>query len=197
MPAIKDFIEIPITDDIIAISQWIAERRVLYEFPGHAPDSEQDQNHIQNIQNGTIAELITFDYFHEKLNSKFGKLPYNKRWKAVEGRLCLQNQIGVFDKGSDLIINKNTVDIKIYNVPVTKQRMMELNFLIAVRDMEKMPPADFYIQAFFTLDERIVVLAGYHKGLPKDIGYKFPTPGYFCPVPKLEPISDLVELLLN
>ena len=41
MVTIDDFIEIPFTDEIIKISSWIAERRVLYEYPGHAPDSER------------------------------------------------------------------------------------------------------------------------------------------------------------
>ena len=198
MVTIDDFIDIPFTDEIIRISRWIAERRVLYEFPGHAPDSEHDENHIINIQKGTIAELTTFDYFHRILEEKFGTLDSAARWKVVQDKLCLQNQIGGFDKGSDLIINKKTVDIKIYNTRVTKQRMMELNLFIAIRDMEVMPPADFYIQAFFTkTPNNIVVLAGYHEGLPEPIKYGIPTPAHFCPVPDLKPISDLVKLLLS
>ena len=184
MVTIDSFIEIPFTDGIIRISRWIAERRVLYEFPGHAPDSEHDENHIINIQKGTIAELTTFDYFHEILNNKYGALPYDERWRVVQDKLCLQNQIGGFDKGSDLIINKKTVDIKIYNTRVTKQRMMGLNLFVAIRDMEVMPPADFYIQAFFTQT-------------PEPIKYGIPTPAHFCPVPDLKPISELEELLLS
>ena len=198
MVTIDDFIEIPFTGEITRISRWIAERRVLYEFPGHAPDSEHDENHIINIQKGTIAELTTFDYFHEILNSEFGALDSEARWEVVKNKLCLQNQIGGFDKGSDLIINNKTVDIKIYNTRVTKQRMMTLNLLIARRNMEVMPPADFYIQAFFTkTPNNIVVLAGYHEGLPEPIKHGIPTPAHSCPVPNLKPISDLVELLLS
>ena len=199
MVTIDDFIEIPFTDEIIKISRWIAERRVLYEYPGHAPDSERDENHIINIQKGTIAELTTFDYFHKILEREFGALDPEARWKVVQDKLCLQNQIGGFDKGSDLIINKKTVDIKIYNTRVTKQRMMGLNLFIAIRDMEVMPPADFYIQSFFTqTPNNVVVLAGYHEGLPVPTKYNnIPTPAHFCPVPDLKPISELVELLLD
>ena len=33
MATLNDFVEIPITDEIITISGWIAPRRVLYEYP--------------------------------------------------------------------------------------------------------------------------------------------------------------------
>lgn len=196
MPTINDFIKIRITDDIVRISQWIAERRILYEYPGHAPDSEQDRNHIVNIQKGTIAELATFDYFHKELDNEFSNLNYKERWRAVQNRLCLQNHIGSFDKGSDLTIKDNTIDIKVYNKPLTKEKMINHNLFIGVRETETIPPADFYIQAFFTLNNTLV-LAGYHEGLPEWIREDIPTPAHTCPVRDLKPISELVRLLLS
>ena len=196
MPTINEFIEIPITAEANIISRWIAERRILYEYPGHAPGSNHDENHIINIQKGTIVELTTFDYFHEILNEKFGALHYKKRWRAIQDRLCLQNHIGAFDKGSDLTIKNNTIDIKTYNKPITKQKMMKSNLFVGVRETKSIPSANFYIQAFFT-SNNTVILAGYHEGLPKQIKYNIPTPAHFCPVKDLKPIKGLTELLLK
>ena len=196
MATVNDFIEIPITNEITRISHWIAEHRVLYEYPGHAPGAEYDENHTTNIQKGTIAELTTFDYFHDILNERFGTLHYRSRWRVVQDRLCLQNHIGCFDKGSDLTIKNNTIDIKVYNEPLRKQQMINYNLFIGVREDETIPPADFYIQAFFTFNDTLV-LAGYHEGLPSQVRYNIPTPAHFCPVRNLEPIRTLTELLLE
>ena len=123
MATIDDFVEIPITDEIVGISRWIAERRILYEYPGVAPNSEYDENHIANIQKGTIAEFATFDYFHGFLYRKFRRLGYRERWRAVQDRLCLINHVGCFDEGRDLTIQNKTVDIKVYNTPLPKERI--------------------------------------------------------------------------
>ena len=196
MATLNDFVEIQILDDIEKISAWIAAHRILYEFPGHAPDSEIDQNHEINIQKGTIAELTAFKYFHDLLNSKFGNLNYNARWQAVQDRLCIINHIGCFDKGLDFTIKEKTVDIKVYNQPVAKNRIVNLNLFIGVRETEIMPEADLYIQAFYTL-RNTLILAGYHEGLPEQIRYDIPQPAHFCPVKNLKPISDLVRLILS
>ena len=197
MATLNDFVELPISDNILRISAWIADHRILYEYPGHAPDAEIDHNHATNIRKGTIAELTTFKYFHNLLDNKFGMLDYRKRWQVVQDRLCLMNHVGCFDKGSDLTIKKQTVDIKVYNEPVSKERMMGLNLLVGVRETsDTIPLADFYIQAFFTLNNA-VVLSGYHEGLPEQIRTKnMPTPAHYCPVRDLKPISELVKLLL-
>ena len=197
MATIDDFVEIPISDEIIRISGWIAAHRVLYEYPGHAPDAQFDHNHAANIQKGTIAELTTFKYFHDFLDNKFGMLNYRERWRAVQDRLCLMNHVGCFDKGSDLTIKKQTVDIKVYNPPLPKERMIRYNLFIGVRETsDTIPPADFYIQAFYT-PQNTLVLAGYHEGLPEPIKYDIPTPAHFCPVRDLKPISELVRLILS
>ena len=197
MATLNDFVEIPISDDILRISAWIATHRVLYEYPGHAPDAEFDDNHAANIQKGTLAELTTFKYFHDLLDDKFGMLNNRERWRTVQDRLCLMNHVGCFDKGSDLTINNKTVDIKVYNRPLSKEEMIRHNLFVGVRETsDTIPPADFYIQAFFTPDNTLV-LAGYHEGLPEQIRRDIPTPAHFCPVSNLKPILELVQLLLS
>ena len=196
MATINDFIEIPITVKIQAISYWIAERRVLYEYPGYTPESEDDSNHIVNIQKGTIAELVTFDYLHKILYDKYSHLNQKSRWKALQNRLCLLNHIGCFDKGSDLTIRGQTIDIKVYNKPLLKEQISRYNLFIAKWNSDEILPAKFYIQAFFSQNNTII-LAGYHEGLPNKITYKTHKPSYICPVKDLEPIKDLIDLLLE
>lgn len=199
MATINDFIELPITDKIATISLWMAERRILYEYPDYGPRAfgKYDESHISYIQKGIIGELITFDYLHTKLKEKFGRLDPSERWSAVKDRLCLQNHIGRFDTGSDLTIRKKRIDVKTYHDRIlTKDKMGGYNLLVNVKESQGKVPADFYIQAFFTPDNTIV-LAGCHQGLPQQIRDDIPEDAYACPVPNLEPITILEELLLE
>ena len=199
MATIEEFVELPITDEINTISRWMAERRILYEYPhyGSKTFGEYDDTHIPNIQKGIIGELITFDYLHTKLDEEFGELPWENRWESVKDRLCLQNHVGCFDEGSDLTIGDEAVDVKTYHEKnPTKAEMMRLNLFVNVKEVRGKDPADFYIQAFFTPDGTIV-LAGCHRGLPEDIRRNIPEPAYACPVRDLEPIAILEALLLE
>ncbi|MDE0016054.1 MAG: hypothetical protein OXU51_07710 [Candidatus Poribacteria bacterium] len=199
MATINNFVELPITNEINTISLWMAERRILYEYPHYGSNTfgKYDETHIPNIQKGIKGELITFDYFHTKLDEKFGGLPWENRWESVKDRLCLQNHIGRFDTGSDMTIRGKTIDVKTYHEKKpTKAEMMRLNLLVNVNEARGKEEADFYIQAFFTPNGTIV-LAGCHRGLPEHIGYRFPEPAHACPVGDLEPIAVLEELLLE
>ena len=199
MVTLKDFIERPITDEIATISRWLAERRILYEYPDHGGEAfgEYDESHIPNIQKGIIGELITFDYLHTQLNEKFGMLDPSERWKVVKDRLCLQNHIGCFDEGSDLTIREKRIDVKTYNERyLTKRQMMSYNLFVNEKEVQGKDPADYYIQTFFTPDNTIV-LAGCHEGLPQDIRRDIPEDAHACPVRNLEPIRILEALLLE
>ena len=204
MVTINDFIQLQITDDIATISLWMAKRRILYEYPHHGGEAfgEYDESHIPNIQKGIIGELIPFDYLHTTLDQQFGTLDPKQRWRAVEGRLCLQNQIGRFDKGYDLTVIGKTIDVKTYHKDKpTRARMLTLNLLVNVNEVKGKTPADYYIQAFFTPNNTIV-LAGCHQGLPKDIKRKgidrnIRSDAYACRVSNLMPMTTLVDLLLG
>lgn len=199
MVTIYDLVELQITKEVDIMSLWMAQRRILYEYPEHDPETfgEYDKTHIPVIQKGIIGELLTFDYLHTKLKEKFGELDPSERWKAVRDKLCLENKIGDFDTGYDLTIKTKTIDVKTYHKGrPTKDEMMGLNLLVNVQEVKNKPSADFYIQTFFTPSNSIV-LAGCHQGLPPNIGYRFPSPAYACLVRNLKPISTLVELLLE
>jgi hypothetical protein len=200
MATINEFVELTITDEINTISLWMAERRLLYEYPHHGSEKSfgpYDETHISNIQKGIIGELITFDYLHTKLHEEFGELPWENRWEAVKDRLCLQNHVGCFDEGSDLTIGDKAIDVKTYHDRIlTKEQMINYNLFVNVKEVRGKDPADFYIQAFFTPDDTIV-LAGCHRGLPEYIRYNIPEPAHACPVGDLEPIAILEVLLLE
>ena len=200
MVTIPDLVECPITNEIDIISFWIAKRRILYEYPEHDPAAfgEYDESHIPIIQKGIIGELITFDYLHSQLDEKFGMRPPTERWNIVKDRLCLQNHIGCFDEGSDLTIKDKTVDVKTYHERhLRKEQIIKYNLFVNVREVERRSKAtDFYIQTFPTPNNTLI-LAGCHQGLPSQIRRDIPSPAYACPVPKLMPISILVDLLLG
>ena len=204
MAALDDFVEHRITTEIFTISRWMAERRILYEYPDHDSEAfgEYDESHIPVIQEGIIGELITFDYLHTQLNEQFGGL--DEPWREVRGRLCLQNQIGAFDKGYDLTIRGKTIDVKTYHErKLTKESMERYNLFVNVNEVQNKKPADYYIQAFFTpVQNNTIVLAGCHKGLPKDIKRKgidrnIRSDAYACLVRNLMPMTTLVDLLLG
>ena len=193
-----DFIELPITDDISRISQWLAERRLIYEYPRHAPGAfgRYDESHIPIIRKGIIGELATFDYFHNILVNQYGNLPPDQRWAQVRDRLCLQNHVGCFDKGSDITIGDRAIDVKVYaDRELATGQMLNYNLFVNVHEVQGKTPADFYIQAFFT-PTNTIVLAGYHAGLPPDVRSDIPTPAYACPVRQLSPVLELTDILL-
>lgn len=199
MATTDDFVEREITNEITTISLWMAERRLLYEYPDHAPEAfgTYDETHIPMIQKGIIGELTTFDYFHSKLNEEFALDPPETRWEAVKDRLCLQNHVGCFDKGSDLTIGEKQVDVKTYfERDLTIPQMLNYNLFVSRNEVQCKNAADYYIQAFFTPDDTIV-LAGCHDGLPQNIRYNIPTPAYYCPVPELMPVAALIPILLE
>jgi len=177
----------------------MAERRILYEYPGYDTQAfgAYDESHIPVIQKGIIGELITFDYFHSQLDENYGKLPWTERWNVVKDRLCLQNHIGCFDEGSDLNVREKNVDIKTYHERyLIKTQIMRYNLFVSVRELEGKNPADFYVQTFLSPNNTLI-LAGCHQGLPSHIRKDIPTPAYACKVSNLMPISFLVDLLLD
>ena len=195
-----DFIELPITDDIRSMSLWLAQRRIIYEYPGHDPNAfgEYDERHIPVIQKGIIGELAAFEHFHDILVAEYGHLPPMQRWEQVRDRLCLQNRVGRFDEGSDLMIVDNTLDVKVYaDRELVKQQMLNYNLFVNVNEVQGKDPADFYIQAFLTPGQHTIVLAGYHAGLPGNVRVDIPSPAHACPVRDLSPIQDLADILLQ
>ena len=76
MPQLHDYIVFPVTDQLVAVAQWFAQRRILYEYLGWDPQvfGDYGEGHVGTIAQGIIAELATFDYLHDGLDEAFGNL---------------------------------------------------------------------------------------------------------------------------
>ena len=74
MPQPRDYIVIPVTDEMVAIAQWFARRRILYEYPEHDRRvfGDYGEGQVGVIAQGIIAELAVFDYLHGGLLEVFG-----------------------------------------------------------------------------------------------------------------------------
>lgn len=194
-----DLIEIEITPEMRTLAEWLAERRILYEYPSHDPAAFGPYNttHIPRIQTGIIGELAVFQHFHNALMQHFGDLDPMDRWEAVKDKLCLQLLVGRFDEGYDLILHEQTLDVKTYvDRILTREQVMRYNLLVNVNEVGRRVAADLYIQTFPIADNKII-LAGYHQGLPSEIRRDIRSPAYACPVRKLLPISDLTNQLVQ
>ena len=194
-----DFVELQITSEMRSMAQWLAERRILYEYPGHDPAAfgEYDEGHIPVIQMGIIGELAVFEHFHNALVQNFGELAPMERWRAVEGKLTLQTRLGSFDEGYDLNLSEQTLDVKTYvDQILTPSQVRRVNLFVNVNEVRRRGAAGLYVQTFPIEGDRII-LAGYHEGLPAQIRRNIPSPAYACPVPDLQPIADLTNRLLQ
>ena len=138
-----------------------------------------------------------FQHFHSALTQHFGDLDPIDRWEAVKGKLCLQLLVGRFDKGYDLILHEQTLDVKTYNKKIlTRKQVMRYNLFVNVNEVRHRAAAHLYIQTFLIADNKII-LAGYHQGLPSETRRDIRSPAYACPVQKLLPISDLTNQLVQ
>ena len=196
MPQPHDYVVIPVTPEMVRIARWFAERRILYEYPGHDPRvfGDYGEGQIGTITQGIIAELAVFDYLHGGLVAAFGHLDPMERNKAVEGRLSTDIVVGRYDRGHDIQVVGRSLDVKAYGTErVTHERIGQLNLLVNANEIATREASDYYVQAFFTTDNEIV-LAGFHEGLPP-YNERFPSPAYACRVPDLRPMAELRELV--
>lgn len=198
MPTPDEFVNIGLTDALEITARWFAERRILYEFPGHDRRvfGEYGDDHVDTIQRGIIGELAVFSYLHEALNERYGEQDPRVRHNNVRERLSLDITVGRFDPGYDLTLMGRTLDVKSYaTADVEPGIIPRRNLLVNEREVANRPAADLYVQVFFTTDHRIV-LAGYHEGLPP-LNRNFPSPAYACPVPNLLPMVNLRQMVVG
>ena len=186
----NDYIEMPVTPQLLTTAQWFANKRILYEYPGYNPRvfGNYGEGHIGTITQGLIGELAVFDYLHEALMDRFGQLEPRQRNQVVRGRLSMDIVLGRADPGHDLLVSMQSLDVKAYGTRrVTRQEIGRLNLLINERELAGREPSQLYVQTFFTTDDHII-LAGYHRGLPP-LDETFNAPAYACPVRDLSPMA--------
>ena len=196
MPQPREYIVMPVSDEMATIARWFAQRRILYEYPEHDQRvfGDYGEGQVGVIAQGLIAELAVFDYLHDGLVDVFGHLGPRPRNRAVRGRLYTNIIVGRYDPGHDVRVVNRSLDVKSYGTErVSLERIGQLNLLINAAQMEGREASDYYVQAFFTLDNQIV-LAGYHEGLPP-YNPDFRSPAYACRVPNLRPMAELRQLV--
>ena len=196
MPQPHDYVAIPVTDELVTIAQWFANRRILYEYPGHDPQvfGDYGEGHVGTIVQGLIAELAVFDHLHTGLAETFGGMAPTQRNRIVTGRLSMDIIIGRYDPGHDLKIVNRTLDVKSYGTrKVDIGEIDRFNLLVNANEVANRGASDLYIQAFFTPHDQII-LVGYHEGLPP-LNTHFPSPAYACSVRDLKPMADLRRLI--
>ena len=196
MPEPHDYIIMPVTEEMVTIARWFAQRRILYEYPEHDQRvfGDYGEGQVGTIAQGLIAELAVFDYLHDGLVEAFGDLDPVQRNQVVAGRLSTNIIVGRYDPGHDVQVVNRSLDVKSYGTErVSLERIGQLNLLINANQAAGREVSDYYVQAFFTLDDQIV-LAGYHEGLPP-YNPRFPSPAYACRVADLRPMAALRRLV--
>lgn len=197
MPNPDAFIQMPISAEIDTTAQWFAERRILFEYPGHDRQvfGDYGPEHVQTIKRGILGELAVFQYLHDALQERYGNLPPAVRSQRVRDKVCLHTTLGCFDEGYDLTVASSNVDVKVYGTSLVElARIPSLNLLVNEREIAGRQPADLYVQVFLTTDGQ-VVLAGYSEGLPP-LNPNFPSPAYARRVPDLLPMANLRDMVL-
>lgn len=196
MPTANEFVSIELTDAMEITARWFAERRILYEYPLHDRQvfGEYSDAHVDTIQRGIIGELAVFSYLHEGLQEQYGNEDVRTRHQSVRDRLSLDIALGRFDPGYDLTVMGRKVDVKAYGTVLVDQECIpRLNLLVNQQQADRHQAADLYVQVFITTN-RLVVLAGYHEGLPP-LDCTFRSPAYACKVPDLLPMANLRRMV--
>lgn len=199
MPNPDAFIQMPISAELDTTAQWFAERRILFEYPGHDRQvfGDYGAEHVQTIKRGILGELALFQYLHDALQERYGNLPPVERYQRARDKVGLHPTLGRFDEGYDLTVAGQSVDVKAYATQLVHlSEIPSRNLLINQQQMESSgkKPADLYVQVFFTTDDQLV-LAGYSDGLPP-LNPNFPSPAYARRVPDLLPMANLRDMVL-
>lgn len=198
MPNPDAFIQVPISAELDTTAQWFAERRILFEYPGHDRQVFGDYGpaHVRTIKRGILGELTVFQYLHDALQERHGNLSPAARSQRVRDKVCLHTTLGCFDAGYDLTVAGQSLDVKVYATSLVEPaRIPTLNLLVNEQEIAGRQPADLYVQVFFT-GERHLVLAGYSEGLPP-LNPNFPSPAYARRVTDLLPMANLRQLVLR
>lgn len=202
----KDLIIIKKTKEMDSTAEYLARKRILFEYPRKGY-GEYGDNHILNIKTGILGELGVLEFFLEILNKNYSSVDPVDRWEILHKKIGFSYLIliGKFDGGYEFKMgskNPVSIDIKTYHTTtVTNSQIFNglqdnknnphpLNLFI---DKNQNSKADIYIQTFINTDGDIII-AGFNKGLPPLASW-MPNPAYTKPVPELEPMYKLIDLM--
>ena len=204
----KDLIIIEKTKELEIISEFLAKRRLFFEYPRQGYGG-YDESHISKIKSGILGELAFFEYIYSWLEEQYGSLDSKQRWKILHKKVGFSYLLvlGKFDGGHEFEIGVKDpilIDIKTYEenkVSVSqifnglkddKKNPRPLNLFV---DKTQNAKADIYVQTFI-LKNGNIVLAGFNQGLPP-IKNWMPKPAHTKPVPNLQPMNNLKNLIID
>jgi hypothetical protein len=214
------FLIIPITSEMIITANFLAQQRLLYEFPRTGYGQYQNNSHLENIRNGYLGELgflklmtdrIRIKYNNDivKLNKNYDKYLSKKIFNNIKNeQFAYEAIIGQTDNGYDFKKNDYLIDIKTYgtryleknnntyNLIGSNKNINELNLYIDKRQGEKWKNNKkiIFIQAFIENNLKNIIYSGFHIGLP-NLDETAKNPAYACLVKYLKPMNNLFELL--
>jgi hypothetical protein len=198
MPVNKEtVITIPISEKMDLIATYLAEKRMLFEYPRQGYGNYNTRG-IDNIKAGILGELAFLEYAIQWIEEKFGSYKAEERWRKLKDiGFCYLNIVGVFDDGFEFKLGNKTVDIKNYGTrKISKDQIFEYKFksgrvgpLNLLIDANQSSKADIYIQVFQG-NENDIYLAGFCDKLPP-VNYGFPQPAHQCPITDLNPMKDI------
>ncbi len=199
MVSIEDLVIVNASEEMLIVANYFAKKRILYEYPRKGY-GEYNQNHLLNIRNGYVGEYCFFEYIHNYLTEKFGNLKPIDRYLKVKNYLAYKMIIGQVQPDWDFLIVGKSVEIKTYGTKVLEkiEQVFNYNLFIDVEQVKETFVPDIYVQCFLVKNQEKLscVLAGYHEGLPSKVCEDIPKPAYCIPVKELNPIKELLELII-
>lgn len=199
MVELEDLVILEVGREMQTAAEYFARKRMLYEYP-RIGYGEYNETHLMNIINGYIGEFCFLEYIHKHLEEKFGNLEPIERYNRIKDYLVYKMIIGQVQPDWDFKIAGKLVEIKTYGTKILEEanQVFNYNLLIDVDQVKDRNIPDFYVQCFLleNKEKLYCVLAGYHEGLPRKICEKLPKPAYCAPVRELEPIKNLLSLII-
>ena len=194
----SDIILIPITNQLKTTSNFIVEKLLLF---GHSEScfSHPDSNsYIQKVQKETIVEYAFLDYVTQRLSDRFGYLSLIDRFKELQKIGFVHTKsIGDAEEGSQFFINNETIALVVSNSKNIKISQLYKGLKDSSNSSKPLkliiknaltPQADIYIHSFL-LENDIIAILGFHRGLPPINKVKN---AYIIYATKLKPIDDLL-----
>lgn len=201
----KDLVKIKISPAMSSTAQYLADKRMLFEFPRGGYGS-YNASHVAFIESGIIGELAVLEYLHNFLSVNYGSLSPAERVSLLHKQVKFSYMlvIGSYDGGYEFSVGSkpSLIDVKTYHQQKVSDSQIfnglknnpakpsPLNLFIDATQSHK---ADIYIQTFLSLNNEIII-AGYCIGLPP-IQNWMPNKAHTKAVPDLEPIRNLPSFL--
>lgn len=223
MATYKDFEIVPISPEMKQTASFLANERLLYEFPRKGYGQYQKSTHLENIKNGYLGELAFLKLITNKLRSKYSgqisELSRNYSPEAASNLFkSIKNEkfayiltIGQPDEGYDFKKDNLLIDIKTYGTDYivrkgnkyyaqkSNKEIVNLNLLIDKRQGQKWKGKSeiIFIQAFIEASSRDNskrnVIFAGYHQGLPELNERFRNPAYACEVTKVEPMKVLLD----